>query len=227
MEIFVNNIKINYEVFGSGEPMICLHGNTEDLTIYDELSKLLKNHFKVYLVDSRNHGKSGSGTFSYDQMANDIVGFIQALNITKPHIIGFSDGAIIAKLVAIKHPSLCASLVLLGGNYRPDGLKHEILKSIKEKFRNTKNRYDGMMLNGPYIKKSELRSICIPTLLVFGSNDGITKKHISLMKKMIKNSKLLIMQNKNHDDYIVHKTDLYEPLMVYYRDIHVLKSNDI
>jgi pimeloyl-ACP methyl ester carboxylesterase len=218
MEIHINQITLNYEVLGDGEPLICLHGNMEDLSIFDTLSEKLKNHVKLYLIDSRNHGKSThTNTYKYEVMADDVIAFIHALGIKKPSIIGFSDGAIIAKIIAIKTPDLLKSIVLLGGNSRPKGLDHKTRISIKEKFRNTKNRYDLMMIQGPFLKKNELRRIKVPTLIVFGSNDVITQKHAKMLKKQIPNSKLLIMQNKNHEDYIVHKDDLYEPLMDFFQ----------
>jgi pimeloyl-ACP methyl ester carboxylesterase len=220
MKINVNQITLNYEVVGTGEALICLHGNREDLTIFDKLSEVLKKDFTLYLIDSRNHGKSSmTNAFKYEIMRDDIISFISVLGIEKPHMLGFSDGAIIAKLIAIKCPDLLKSIVLLGGNSRPNGMNRKERLLIQEKFRNTKNWYDGMMLKGPYIKKSQLRSILIPTLIIRGSNDIILEKHSKMLHKQIPNSKLIVMQNKNHEDYIIHKDDLYEPLMAFYQDL--------
>lgn len=56
MKITVNNININYEIYGEGKPIILLHGNSETHHIFDVLVEKLKENYKVYAIDSRCHG---------------------------------------------------------------------------------------------------------------------------------------------------------------------------
>ena len=58
MKVNVNGINIHYEVYGEGQPIILLHGNSENLNIFDKLVEQLKNEYKVYAIDSRCHGES-------------------------------------------------------------------------------------------------------------------------------------------------------------------------
>ena len=111
MLINVNNININYETYGHGNPIILLHGNPiillhgnqESHEIFDKLIDKLKEDYKVYAIDSRCHGKSeDTKEISYNLMCNDVIQIIKKLNIVKPILYGFSDGGIIGILVAIK-----------------------------------------------------------------------------------------------------------------------------
>ena len=58
MEVLVNNVKLYYEEYGVGKPIILLHGNQETHEIFDKLIDILKTNYKVYAIDSRCHGKS-------------------------------------------------------------------------------------------------------------------------------------------------------------------------
>ena len=82
MKISVNGVELNYEVIGSGDPLIMVHGNSEDHTIFTEAAEVLKNHYTCYLVDTRSHGKSGKvKPLHYKDMAQDYVEFIKALEL--------------------------------------------------------------------------------------------------------------------------------------------------
>ena len=58
MKVAVNEVELYYEVVGSGQPLIMLHGNGEDHTIFDKAAAILSEHFTCYLLDSRGHGQS-------------------------------------------------------------------------------------------------------------------------------------------------------------------------
>ena len=58
MIINVNNVKLYYEIYGQGKPIILVHGNSETHEIFDVLIENLKENYKVYALDSRCHGKS-------------------------------------------------------------------------------------------------------------------------------------------------------------------------
>ena len=124
MEIIANNVKLNYEVFGEGTPIILLHGNGEDIKIFDKLILKLKSKYKVYAIDSRCHGKSEkTKNISYELMCDDIIDFIKKLKIKKPILYGFSDGGIIGLLLAIKNSKILSKLIVSGANLDPKGFK--------------------------------------------------------------------------------------------------------
>ena len=85
MTINVNGITLYYEKTGRGEPLILLHGNGEDHTIFDVVSKQLSQKYTVYAIDSRNHGKSEkTAELHYEDMADDVTAFIRELQIERP-----------------------------------------------------------------------------------------------------------------------------------------------
>jgi pimeloyl-ACP methyl ester carboxylesterase len=218
MFVKANGIEIHYQETGNGHPLILLHGNAESLEIYDELTEKLKKHFKVYRLDSRDHGQSTkTNTYRYDVMAEDVFGFINALGIVKPHLVGFSDGGIIAMMLEIKHPGLLKSMVLLGSNTRPNGMRYKVVKAMKRKYKETKSPLYLMMITQPFIRKSELRSIQCHTLIVVGEKDLILKKHTHMIHRQIKHSKVVIMKDRRHDDYVTHKDELFQPLMTFFK----------
>ena len=92
----VNGLNIYYETKGEGQPLLMVHGNSEDHTIFDVASDVLKDYFKVYLIDSRDHGQSDKVKgLHYDDMADDMVKFMEELDLKDVVYYGFSDGGII------------------------------------------------------------------------------------------------------------------------------------
>mgnify|MGYP006386076649 FL=1 len=95
---------INYKVIGNGYPIVLLHGNGENMTIFDKLVEKLQDSYQLICIDSRYHGNSVyQGEMSYSQMCKDVVEVVNELNIDEYDVIGFSDGGIISILL-----SLCA-----------------------------------------------------------------------------------------------------------------------
>lgn len=205
MDINVNNIHIYYEKFGKGSPLIMLHGNGESGKIFKKAASVLENDFTVYLPDSRDHGKSQvTNDLSYDNMAEDIFEFINNLGLNKPIICGFSDGAITALLLAIKHPEIPKAVIACGANSSPKGLKGYIRFFMKLNFFFTKSDKTKMMLTQPNISREMLKSITCPTLITCGSNDMIKESDSRFIANNIKNSELRVLKGENHGSYIVN-----------------------
>ena len=80
----VNGVRLFYEQYGSGSPLILVHGNGEDHTIFDEAVEMLSCRFTCYAVDSRGHGRSVyRGAFHYRDMAADLLAFMEALDLSE------------------------------------------------------------------------------------------------------------------------------------------------
>ncbi len=212
MKINVNNTGLYYEKQGSGKPLILLHGNGESHKIFNKLADKLSRNFTVYLVDSRNHGESErTQDFSYNTMAEDIVSFINKLNLDKPAVYGFSDGGIIALLIAIEHQNLLSHLIISGANTSPDGIKKRYLRLFKFIYFFTKSPYLKMMFKEPNI--TQLDKISIPTLITAGEKDMIKDSHTRYIHDKIKDSRLKIFKNENHGSYIVNSGKLYKTIL--------------
>ena len=89
-----NGLKIYYEEYGSGEPLVLIHGGTVNSSMWETQVPVFAQHFRVITPDSRGHGRTDNprGELSYRLMAEDAAAFIKALGLTKPLICGYSDG---------------------------------------------------------------------------------------------------------------------------------------
>ena len=207
MEITVNGVHLYYEKSGEGIPVLLLHGNGESLKIFNALASSLSARYTVYSIDTRGHGKSQKGVLiSYDLFCEDIYQFISALNIKKPLIIGFSDGAITAIKIAVKYPELLGGILLCGANLYPEGLKTKYLKLFKifKRF----SPLIKLMCEEPNISPSDLEKITVPATVIAGENDMIKEDHTRLIASNIKISELFILKGKTHTSYVIGKTVL-------------------
>lgn len=209
MKVGVNNITLNYEKKGIGKPVLFLHGNGEDLHIFDPLTDVLSNEYSTYSIDSRNHGESTlTEVYSYEVMADDIYYFIKELNLGEVSIVGFSDGAIIALLLAQKYPEFVNKMVLAGVNIKPEAFLSEILDELKVGYENTKDPLLYMMLTQPNISVSELKQIHTPSLVIYGENDIFTQESFIEISEALPNNKTIEMKGHSHDSYIVNENIL-------------------
>ena len=216
MKIKVNDIELYYEKYGTGKPIILIHGNQESHEIFDKLIEKLKSNYEVFAIDSRCHGKSENPKeISYNLMCDDIINFIKELNIEKPILYGFSDGGIIGLLVAIKEHDLLSNLIISGANITPDVFNTFDLLLTKLFYFFTRSKYIKMMLDEPNITIEDLKKITIPVHVLAGEKDIIKLEHTKLIANNIKNSTLEIIKNENHGSYIIHSDKLYEIIKKY------------
>lgn len=211
--MFLNTgkIKLYYKKAGCGKPLIMLHGNGEDHKIFDKAVQILKNHYTVYTIDSRDHGKSGKvNELHYEDMADDIYDFITMLDIEKPIVYGFSDGGIIALILAVKHQNNLSKIIVSGVNAAPNGLKTIHILTYKISYFFHKNSKVKMMLNEPNITDNMLKSIKIPAIITAGSNDMIKQNHMKHIAECIPNSTFTVFRNELHGSYIVNSTKIAE-----------------
>lgn len=213
MKINVNNITLNYIQEGQGEPLILLHGNGEDLQIFDKLISKLKKQFTVYAIDSRNHGSSTrTEDFSYETMAEDIHQFIEKLELKHVSVIGFSDGAIISLLLTLKYPQIFKKMVLLGVNLKPSDFKLDIYNSIVEEYEKTQDPLFKMMLEQPNIELDDLKEINTPTLVIGAEDDLYNEDSFQNIADTMPDTELKIMKGHDHGSYVINSDILYPSL---------------
>lgn len=213
MKINVNNITLNYIQEGQGDPLILLHGNGEDLQIFDKLISKLKKQFTVYAIDSRNHGSSTrTEDFSYETMAEDIHQFIEKLELKHLSVIGFSDGAIISLLLTLKYPQTFKKMVLLGVNLKPSDFKLDIYNSIAEEYEKTQDFLFKMMLEQPNIELDDLKEINTPTLVIGAEDDLYNEDSFQNIADTMPDAELKIMQGHDHGSYVINSDVLYPSL---------------
>ena len=165
----------------------------------------------MYAVDTRGHGKTPRGTapFTIRQFADDLLAFMEEHNIDKADILGFSDGANIAMIFALKYPHRVKRLILNGGNLDTKGIKFKIQFPIELGYRIAKHFANkspevkanaemlGLMVNDPNIKSEELSQIKVPVLVIAGTDDMVKEKHTRLIAQSINGAELKILSG-NH-----------------------------
>ncbi len=211
MYITVNGVRLFYQTAGAGRPLLLLHGNGEDSTIFDQVMAPLSERYQVFALDSRDHGKSEqTGDLSYENMAKDVAAFCEGMQLDKPVLYGFSDGGIVGLLVAAQHPDLLSRLIVSGANFHPDGLKKWFRLSCQIGYFFTRRQRVHMMLTQPQITTQMLGAITCPTLVLAGEHDLIRTAHTTALAKAIPNAALQIIKGENHGSYVVHSPKLLQ-----------------
>ncbi len=205
MYIQLESQVLYYEKKGEGKPLILLHGNGEDHTIFDALLPHLTSKFTVYLLDSRGCGLSSpSSEYHYRDMAEDVANLIRAIDIKKPSILGFSDGGIVALLLAMEYPTMVDRMIICGTNLSPGGLSFFAKRAIKAEYRKTKSKLVQMMLLEPNISEQALGGIRAKTLVVAGEKDMVKEKETKKIASAIPDATLKIIPKADHGSYIIH-----------------------
>ncbi len=218
MYAIVNGLKLFYHKEGSGRPVILLHGNGEDHTIFDVAIKDLARSYTVYALDSRSHGKSDPvPTLTYREMAEDVAAFIRQQGLEKPALVGFSDGGVVALLVALRWPDLPGKLVVAGANMTPAGIKQPWRTLMRVQNRISPDPKLDLMLTQPHLAGWQLTGITAPTLVLAGEKDLIDETQTRRIARSIPGAKLLILPGETHGSYVVHSDKLYPAMANFLR----------
>lgn len=210
----VNGISLYLEKTGNGPPLLLLHGNGEDHHIFDPLTKKLGPHFTIYALDSRNHGQSEKmGDCSYQAMTEDCYALVKALGLPRVHIAGFSDGAIIALLLAMRYPEVIHRLVLMGVNLSPRDFIREEYRKIESEYRETGNPLLHLMLTEPDIPPYRLHAVTAPCLVTAAENDVFRPETFQTVAENLPSAALLTFPGHTHDSYIAGNDLLYPHLL--------------
>lgn len=208
----LKDANLYYEVYGAGEPLLLLHGNSGSIhAFYKQIPELSKN-FKVIAVDSRGQGKSTDDSVSpltYDGFADDMKQLLDSLHITKANILGWSDGGNTGLIMAIKYPSYVNKLAVTGAVLAPttDAVETSTFKEVRKQRDKVKGttlsdvkskRLLTLLLDEPNIPVSDLKQIKAPVLVMAGEKDMVKEKHTRTIAGNIPNSKLVIFKNATH-----------------------------
>ena len=213
----VNGLKMYYEVYGSGKPLVLLHGafNTINMAFGMLIPELSKNR-QVIAVELQGHGHTADieRPFSFQSMADDVAGLLKYLKTDSADIFGYSMGGGVALQLAIRHPGLVRKLVIASAVYKYEGWAPEtraILPILTpEMFEGTpiKTEYDKLapdpkhwsqfvnkmkqFVSTPYDFTAEkIKSIKSPTLIIAGDGDGVLPEHAVEMFRL-RNGKYMV-----------------------------------
>ena len=199
------NTRLYYERLGDGPALLLLHGNGENCRIFDEAAQLLKERYTVYLIDTRGHGQSMPVEhLHYQDMADDLHLFITELGIEKPAIYGFSDGGIIALLLASQHPQVPGRIIASGVNANPKGIKPFWLTLFRLMHLFRPEETMAMMLREPDITHADLARITVPVTVLGGQKDMIRRGHMQQIAQAIPQGRYVELPGETHGSYVVH-----------------------
>ena len=199
-------MKITHEIVGKGYPLVLIHGNGENHHIFDRLVEKLQNQFQCILVDYHFQNKE---ELTYEHMCDALLEVLHHLSFNEYDVIGFSDGAIIGLLMAMKDQHM-KHLVSIGANTEPQALKPLYYYSMylrmfcllpfclynphaKKQWHMTK-----LMLKHPHITQTQLESISIPVLVMAGEMDMIKQDNSEFIAKSLPYGLLKIIPHANH-----------------------------
>ncbi len=198
----VNGLEMYYEIHGSGEPLILLHGAYMTIGTMGEVVPYLAETRQVIAVELQGHGRTADidRPLSYEQMADDVAALIEYLGIEEADVFGYSMGGGVALQIAIRHPGVVRKLVVISASYTSDGIYPEVLAMIEtitpEAFADTPwfaeyvrvapnpdgfpnlvtklKRLDAEVYAWP---PETVQAIAAPTLLIIGDSDVVRPEH--------------------------------------------------
>lgn len=228
----VNGIKMYYEIYGQGKPLVLLHGGGSTIqTTFGRVIPSLSQHRQLICVELQAHGRTSDRNtpISFEQDADDVATLLKNLNIPKADIFGFSNGGNTAIQIAIRHPEICnkiiAGSVLLKRNgtfpqfweFINNGTFEQMPQQYKDAFLQVTpdssallNMYEKCaerITNLKNFPDEQLQSIKCPVLLINGDRDVATTEHVAAMSKLIPECRLMIIPG-GHGEYIGEITTL-------------------
>jgi pimeloyl-ACP methyl ester carboxylesterase len=213
-----------YELYGSGDPLILLHGGMCTAETFDGQTPALAEHFRVYLPERRAHGRTADvpGPITDEIMAQDTIAFIEAVGIERAHLVGWSDGALVGLLMALWRPELVGKLVLMAQSVSWEGVHPELAPFVGRMTKDMvppqlKQAYEALSPDGPdhldavldkmlalwntdpAFPLSDLERVAAPAL-VLAADDDITLsiEHAAAMQRALPDSQLAVVPGASH-----------------------------
>ena len=207
-------VKLYFETYGTGEPLLLVHGNGMSIGSMAAQIDFFKSHRKVIALDSRDHGRSADSDspITYEKMTDDLAALIEHLAVGPVDVVGWSDGGIEALLLGVRHPAKVRKLVSMAANLNPskraiyeetDALLRQMLAEMPEAVRNTPEgkravKVSSMMFKEPNIDPALLAKVSAPTLVLAGDHDLIRTEHIVEIYTHLPNAQLAIFPDSTH-----------------------------
>lgn len=204
--------QIYYEVIGQGPALMLLHGNGGSGRYFKKQIAAFSRHFTLIVVDSRGHGHSTNtqAKLSFQMMAADLRAVLEREAIQSVNLLGFSDGANLALVYALRYPEQVNRLILNAGNATVAGVRfiHRIASYAE---------YFGVKLLVPFsrrmrqflpvvrlliedigVSEQELQSVRMPTLVIVGKHDMIKLSHSLFLSKTIPEASFILVPKQGH-----------------------------
>ena len=213
--------RIWYAAFGSGPPVIMLHGalgNGDDWG--NQVPALVEAGRRVILIDNRGRGRSTRGILplTYELMASEVVAVMDALEIETASMVGWSDGAIIGLLLAKDYPGRVRRVFAFAGNMDLSGVKpqptpsadlsrafdramrdYARLSDTPGEFKAMADEIDRLMQTQPNYSAQELAQIDRPVTIVHAEHDEfILAEHAEYLARTVPGARLITLHGVSH-----------------------------
>ena len=212
--------RIWHASFGSGPPVILLHGGLGHSGNWGyQVPALLGAGYRVIAIDSRGHGRStrDARPYTYELMASDVLAVMDALHLEKAALVGWSDGACIALVLAMRAPQRVSGVFFFGCNMDPSGTKDFVMTPIVERcfsrhakdyasLSATPDDFDAfvtavsqMMKTEPNYSANDLARIMVPVAIVHSEYDEFIKpEHAEYLARSISSAMLVPLPGVSH-----------------------------
>mgnify|MGYP001555390706 CR=1 FL=1 len=212
--------RLYYAVTGQGSPVLLLHGSLGSSDDWGYQASALAAHHTVIVMDSRGQGRSTQGAlaFSYDLMADDVVALLDALNLRKADVVGWSDGANIGLDLAMRHRARIGKLLAFGANASVSGMTgnpeqqpifprvmarmaadYARLSPTPKAFEAVAAQMGKMWASEPDWSDAQLAMIKSPVWIVDGDHEEFIKReHTAHIAAAIPGAGLMILPNVSH-----------------------------
>jgi pimeloyl-ACP methyl ester carboxylesterase len=235
MTIYVGDIELYCQIRGSGRAVLLLHGWGQSLSVFVDIERYLSTQYQVILLDSRDHGQSGSGEKAptIPLMAEDAQKALHSLDIERVFIIGYSDGGNLALQMAFSYPDLVAGFAAISANAFPSGLNAPFrfcihfwraLLSLLVRAGIVKRRAIdllNLLLEWPQLSLPDLQRIKAPCLLIYGQRDIVSPQHRAALGSALPRSRTITIPGATHFS-ILRKWETQKKGAGYMKDIEVL-----
>jgi pimeloyl-ACP methyl ester carboxylesterase len=213
--------RIWYASYGSGSPVILLHGGLGHSGNWGyQIPALIKSGYRAVVIDSRGHGRStrDARPFMYELMASDVLAVMGTLHLEKAAVVGWSDGACVALILAMQAPTRIAGVYFFGCNMDPSGVRqitepaqildrclsrhakdYAQLSSTPDQFKAFAEAVSLMMRTEPNYSAHELAKISVPVAIVQSEHDEfIRREHAEYLARSIPNAEFVVLNGVSH-----------------------------
>jgi pimeloyl-ACP methyl ester carboxylesterase len=214
--------RIWFGTLGTGSPVILLHGGlTSSDSWGNQVRALVDAHYRVILIDSRGHGRStrDGRPLTYERMERDVIAVMDALHVERAAVVGWSDGAVISLIMAMKDPERVTKVFAFGANMDRHGVnpaadsapilsglsarlaaEYARISPTPDEFRSLAEAVRSMQSTQPNYSAADLASIHGPKIVIADGDheEFITRPHTDYLARTIPGARLVILPSVSH-----------------------------
>jgi pimeloyl-ACP methyl ester carboxylesterase len=213
----LNGVRTWYDDRGTGDPLVLLHPGLVDSRAFGPNLDAFAGEYRTLTPDRRGHGHTADvGPITFELMAEDTIGFIERVSGGPVRLLGCSDGAVVALLVALRRPDLVSRLVFVAGVFHHDGwlpgvvdppspppaflaaLYGEVSPDGAAHFPVVAEKLARMHLVEPALTSDDLARVTPRTLVMLGDDDEVALEHAIALYRALPTAELAIIPGTSH-----------------------------